>query len=53
MNPDAGSMSELPGSFEALDLSDVPDVARSRAALRCLEAPVLGDLNRRGSAGRR
>ena len=33
MNPDAGSMSELPDSSEPLDPPDVPRVARSGAAL--------------------
>jgi DNA invertase Pin-like site-specific DNA recombinase len=33
MTPQAGSMSALPGSFEALDLGDVPETARGGAAL--------------------
>jgi len=32
MNPDAGSMSEFPGSFAPLDLPELPDVPRSGAA---------------------
>jgi hypothetical protein len=34
MNPDAGSMSEFPDSFEPLDVPFVPDVPRSGAAHR-------------------
>jgi hypothetical protein len=32
MNPDAGSMSEFPESFDPLDLPELPDVPRSGAA---------------------
>jgi hypothetical protein len=53
MNPDAGSMSELPDSSEPLDPPDFPRVAAAGPPCRELEPPVLSERDCGGSAERR